>query len=79
MVCVRFPSVKAPHLLAVLKRKPLNYRVVAQNGSHRRLESDGYPPLDFCWHDKQTLPGGLVRRILVKRVGLSEQQARKLL
>jgi len=76
---VRFPSLKAPRLLAVLMRKPLNYRIVSQHGSHRHLESDDYPPIDFCWHDKQTLPGALVRRILMKRIGLSEQQARKLL
>jgi predicted RNA binding protein YcfA (HicA-like mRNA interferase family) len=65
--------------MAVLQRKPLNYRVVSQTGSHRHLESDDYPPLDFAWHDNQTLPGGLVRRILTKRVGLTEQEARQLL
>ena len=76
---MRFPSLKAPKLLAILMRKPLSYRIASQNGSHRQLESDNYPPLDFCWHDNQTLPGGLVRRILTKRVGLTEQEARKLL
>jgi predicted RNA binding protein YcfA (HicA-like mRNA interferase family) len=77
---VRFPSLKAPQLLAVLQRKPLSYRVMSQTGSHRHLSSDaGYPDLDFSWHDNQTLPSGLVRRIFTKRIGLSEEDARKLL
>ena len=74
---VRFPSLKAPKFLAILMRKPLSYRVASQTGSHRHLESPDYPPLDFAWHDNQTLPGGLVRRVLMKRVGLSEEEARK--
>lgn len=76
---VRFPSLKAPRLLSILQRKPLCYRVVAQSGSHRKLESPDYPDLNFAWHDNQTLPGGLVKRVLTKRVGLSEEEAKKLL
>jgi len=76
---VRFPALKAPRFLAVLLRRPLSYEIVSQTGSHRHLKSPNYPDLDFCWHDNQTLPGGLVRRILMKRVGLTEQEARKLL
>ncbi len=65
-------------MLSILRRQPLSYRVVRQNGSHRALEADGYPDLNFAFHDKDTLPPGMVRTILVKRVGLSEEQARKL-
>jgi predicted RNA binding protein YcfA (HicA-like mRNA interferase family) len=78
--CVDFPSVKSQHLLRVLKRAPLNYRVVHQTGSHRKLESaSGYPPIAFSFHDGVTVPSGLVRRILVSRVGLTEADALDLL
>jgi predicted RNA binding protein YcfA (HicA-like mRNA interferase family) len=73
---VVFPSMKARQLLAVLTRPPLRYRVVRQVGSHRRLESvAGYPPLTFAWHDGATIPPGLVRKVLVRQVGLSLQEA----
>jgi predicted RNA binding protein YcfA (HicA-like mRNA interferase family)/predicted RNase H-like HicB family nuclease len=70
---------KAKRLLAVLERKPLGYRVARQSGSHRRMESPNYPPLTFAFHDKATIPSGLVRKILVRDVGLAEDEARKLL
>lgn len=75
----QLPSMKAKRLLAVLERKPLNYRVKRQSGSHRRMEAPGRPPLNFAFHDKATIPSGLVRKILVKDVGLAEDEARKLL
>ena len=74
-----FPSIKAKRLLAVLERKPLGYRVARQSGSHRRMEAPGHPPLTFAFHDKATIPAGLVRKILVRDVGLAEDEARKLL
>lgn len=74
-----FPSMKAKRLLAVLERQPLNYEVVRRSGSHRRMESPGHPPLTFAFHDKATVPAGLVRKILVRDVGLDEEDARKLL
>jgi hypothetical protein len=43
------------------------------------MESPGYPPLTFAFHDKATIPAGLVRKILVRDVGLAEDEARKLL
>jgi predicted RNA binding protein YcfA (HicA-like mRNA interferase family) len=67
---------RAPKLLALLCRAPLNYEIVRQNGSHRRLESpSGYPPLGFSWHDGVTIPRGLVRKVLVDDVGLSVEEA----
>jgi len=64
--------------MRVLERRPLKYKIVAQTGSHRKLVSDnGYPDIDFCFHDKDTIPPGLVRQILVTRVGLTEEEARK--
>lgn len=75
----QFPSMKAKRLLAVLERKPLNYRVARQAGSHRRMEAPGRPSLSFSFHDRATIPAGLVRKILVRDVGLAEDEARKLL
>ena len=74
-----FPSMKARDLLAIITRAPLDYRVVRQKGSHRRLLSDSYPPLTFAFHDRRTLAPGLVRKILVRDVGLGEEEALKLL
>jgi predicted RNA binding protein YcfA (HicA-like mRNA interferase family) len=75
-----FPSLKAKRLLAVLYRKPLEYHISRQEGSHRKLVSPhGYPELMFSFHDNVTVPPGAVRKILVKDVGLSEQQALDLL
>jgi predicted RNA binding protein YcfA (HicA-like mRNA interferase family) len=75
-----FPSLKAQKLLAILQRKPLEYEIVRQEGSHRVLESpNGYPRLLFSFHDKQTLPSGLIRKILVKDVGLTLDEAKGLL
>ena len=74
-----FPTMKAKRLLAVLEREPLNYRVSRQSGSHRRMEAPGRPSLTFAFHDKATIPSGLVRKVLVKDVGLAEDDARKLL
>jgi predicted RNA binding protein YcfA (HicA-like mRNA interferase family) len=74
----RFPSLKAQDLLAVLMAEPLSYRTTRQSGSHRRLEADGRPPLTFSFHDRTTVPSGLVRKILVKQVGLDADEARRL-
>ena len=68
-----FPSVKARRLLAVLETW------YSQSGSHRRMQSPDHPPLTFAFHDGATIPAGLVRKILVKDVGLDEGEARKLL
>jgi len=43
------------------------------------VESPTYPPLTFAFHDKATIPAGLVRKSLVRDVGLAEDEARKLL
>jgi predicted RNA binding protein YcfA (HicA-like mRNA interferase family) len=67
-------------MLAVLERKPLEYKETRRKGSHRRLVSDnGYPDIGFWCHDKDTLKGSVVRDILVNQVGLSEDEARDLI
>lgn len=76
----QFPSLRARALLRVLKREPLSYVIVRQSGSHRRMESEnGYEALIFAFHDGDTLPPGLVRKILTKDVGLSIEEALDLL
>jgi predicted RNA binding protein YcfA (HicA-like mRNA interferase family) len=52
---------KAKRLLAVLERQPLGYEVVRRSGSHRQMRSPEHPPLTFAFHDKATIPAGLVR------------------
>ena len=74
-----FPSMKARDLLAVLMREPLNYEIVRQRGSHRRLKASGRPPLTFAFHDRVELGPMAVRKILCKDVGLEQDEALKLL
>jgi predicted RNA binding protein YcfA (HicA-like mRNA interferase family) len=75
-----FPSLKAKQIMAVLEREPLGYSVTRQSGSHRQLKSrNGYPPIRFWAHDGATLARGVIREILCKKVGLSEDDALALL
>lgn len=69
----------AKQLLAVLQRAPLGYVVERQRGSHRHLVTEGRPPVLFSFHDRDTVPPGLVRKILVKTVGLTVEEALRLL
>ena len=73
-----FPSMKARDLLAVLMREPLNYEIVRQRGSHRRLQrrAGRRSPSPSTTCDGRP---GLVRKILCRDVGLSEDDALKLL
>jgi predicted RNA binding protein YcfA (HicA-like mRNA interferase family) len=76
---VRFPALKGQQLLAILLREPLAYAIVRQKGSHRKLcSARGFPDIGFSFHDSVTIPPGVVRKILVADVGLSEAAARAL-
>lgn len=76
----KFPSMKGRKLLALLMREPLSYRMTRCDGSHRNLESSrGYKAFCFNFHDNANISPSLVRKVLVKDVGLSEEDARKLL
>lgn len=68
-----------PQLQRVLEREPLSYRITRQTGSHRTMEALGRPTLHLSFHDRQELPGRLVRKILVSDIGLSETEALALL
>lgn len=70
---------KSAELLAVLQRKPLSYQIVRQRGSHRLVESPGRPRILFSYHDGRTIPPGGVRKILVSVIGLSVDEALRLL
>lgn len=79
-MATKFPALKPAQLLALLQREPLGYEIVRQRGSHRKLRSrNGHPDIGFSFHGPITLPGGLVRKILVGDVGLSEDEARRLI
>lgn len=66
--------------MAVLQREPLGYEILRQRGSHRRLRSrNGYPDIGFSFHTGVTIPPGLVKKVLVGDVGLSEDEARNLI
>lgn len=71
----QFPSMKAQEFERILARAPLEYTVARQTGSHRRLVAPNHPPLTFSYHKGATIPPGVVRKILVKDVGLTEEQA----
>jgi predicted RNA binding protein YcfA (HicA-like mRNA interferase family) len=57
----------------------LDYRVVRQTGSHRRLVADGRPAITFAFHDKATVSPRTVGVILVQQVGLSPDEAKEVL
>lgn len=74
---VNYPSMKSSDLLHILAH--LGYIEYRRVGSHRRLKANGRPDLTFAFHDGQTVPPGLVRKILAKDVGLSEDEIREIL
>lgn len=75
-----FPSMRWPELRRVLEREPLRYSIVHQTGSHMKLESAaGYPDLRLAFHVGADLAPGLVRKVLVRDVGLAEDVAVALL
>jgi predicted RNA binding protein YcfA (HicA-like mRNA interferase family) len=74
-----FPSMKGRDLLAVLRRKPLNYKIVRQSGSHRTLRAGGRPDLLFSFGNSTTIPPGLVRKILIQDIGLDPDEAHRIL
>lgn len=74
-----FPSMKAGKFLSVLTGKPLGYEITRQSGSHRTLEAKDRPKLLWSYHDGAEVPPGVIRKYLVKQIGLSEADALALL
>lgn len=73
-----FRAMKARRLRSLLQRE-LGYVVVAGRGkgSHRRLEAPGRPGLWFAFHDGDEVGAALIRSILVRQVGLTLDEAKK--
>jgi len=74
-----FPSMKARRLLTILCREPLGYTFTQDGTSHCKLRAADRPTIGFAFHDRATIPPGLVRRILVNQVGLTVEQAREVI
>lgn len=72
-----YPSMKASDLLRILRG--LGYVIDRANGSHKRMKAEDRPPLTFAFQSGQTVPPGLVKKTLVKDVGLSEEEIRGIL
>ena len=72
-----YPSLKAKRLLRLLES--LGYVIVSTNGSHRKLRCEEHPPLTFAFHDKIEVPSRIVKKILTKDVGLTDEEARSIL
>jgi predicted RNA binding protein YcfA (HicA-like mRNA interferase family) len=70
---------KAQEFERILKRAPLYYNLARQSGSHRRFEAPDRPPFTFSYHKGATIPPGVVRKILLKDIGLSEDEAMRIL
>ncbi|WP_415457216.1 type II toxin-antitoxin system HicA family toxin [Bifidobacterium sp.] len=52
----------------------LGYSESRRKGSHRRLVHQSRPSFTLAFHDGQTIAPGLVRKILRKDIGLTDQE-----
>lgn len=75
----KYPSMKGSELERLLRSSELQYTIKSQRGSHRKMESPRYPPILFSYHDGADVSPGAVRKILTKDVGLSDEDARRIL
>lgn len=73
-----FPSMNARQFRRLLAR--LGYEGTGQgSGSHEILKAPGRPTLLWAFHSNKEVSGGLVKKILVKDVGLCLDEAREVL
>lgn len=74
-----FPSIGAPKLKRILCKK-LGYREVPDSGpgSHCWLESETHTRVRWAFHDSREVTSIEVRRLLVTQIGLSNEEARRL-
>lgn len=71
-----FPSLNQDKLMKLLRSLGYEMEKGGQSaGSHRRLLAEGRPPVTWAFHKGVEVPGRLVRKILVKDVGLSVEEA----
>lgn len=76
-VMARFPTVKARQLIAALEE--LGYTVTRQRGSHRQLTAEDRPRVTISYANGDDVPPGVSRKVLVRPVGLDEDEAVRLL
>jgi len=75
----KFKSLKAAIFYRLLTSNPLNYQLSRiKGGSHKTLMAVGRLPIIFTWHSSVEVPGYKVRRILIERAILTEEEAYKL-
>ena len=75
----KFKSLKARIFYRLLTSEPLNYRLgFIKGGSHRMLVAERRKYITFSWHDNVEIPGRVVRKLLIERALLSEEEAYKL-
>jgi len=75
----KFKSLKAGIFYRLLCSNPLNYRLSkSKGGSHKTLIAPGRLSITFTWHSGVEISGNMVRKILIKRALLTEEEAYKL-
>jgi len=75
----KFKSLKAAIFYRLLTSDPLNYRLSRnKGGSHKILVAPGRLSITFTWHSGIEISGNTVRKILITRALLTEEEAYKL-
>ena len=75
----KFKSLKAAVFYRLLISNPLNYRLTTnKGGSHKTLVAQGRLSITFTWHTGVEISGNTVRKILIKRALLTQEEAYKL-
>jgi predicted RNA binding protein YcfA (HicA-like mRNA interferase family) len=75
----KFKSLKAGIFYRLLTSTPLNYRLSRnKGGSHKTLVAPGRLSITFTWHTGDEISGNTVRRVLMKRALLTQEEAFKL-
>ena len=75
----KFKSLKAAVFYRLLISNPLNYRLTTnKGGSHKILMAPGRLSITFTWHTGVEISGNTVKKILIKRALLTQEEAYKL-
>ena len=75
----KFKSLKAGIFYRLLTSNPLNYRLTTNKvGSHKTLVAPERLSITFTWHAGVEISGNTVRKILITRALLTEEEAYKL-
>ena len=75
----KFKSLKAAVFYRLLISNPLNYQLTTnKGGSHKTLVAPGRLSITFTWHTGVEISGNTVRKILIKRALLTQEEAYKL-